>query len=371
VLRRLLVVLVLTAAAAACANTADDDSAPTPKPDAELTSEQITFGEQLAQILGHHLVAVELYEAGDEKGAATHTGHPVEELLDSVNSKVEGEDDELAAALGDSLRNASTVVADGGEVSELEDAVDETAELVADAEDAVIDDADSVAYRASVVAALLSTITHEYEEAVQDGKVELLAEYQDAYAFLQVVKDEYDGISDDVEEAGAEEAAEIEEDLEALDEAIPAVEPPSSPVAHEEVSTPASHAAHELEETVDAVVLEEVDAEAAFDNIERLLGEILETYEAGDTDEAAELAAEAYLENYELIEADVIELAPDVNAELEPILGSRLRQSIRDDIALDELTEMVEQARRLLMDAREAVLATSERSGDAEGAEEH
>ena len=42
----------------------------------------------------------------------------------------------------------------------------------------------------------------------------------------------------------------------------------------------------------------------------RLLDEIQSTYEGGDPDEAAELAAEAYLENYELVEASVIEAAP-------------------------------------------------------------
>ncbi|MGH2807338.1 MAG: hypothetical protein ACRDKT_08680, partial [Actinomycetota bacterium] len=35
-------------------------------------AEAVRFGESLAQIRGHHQVALELYEAGDKKGALVH-----------------------------------------------------------------------------------------------------------------------------------------------------------------------------------------------------------------------------------------------------------------------------------------------------------
>jgi hypothetical protein len=359
VFSRLLAVLVVVAGLGACATADDEDAAPTPKPD-DVTSEEVTFGEQIAQIRGHHRVAVALYSDGDTKGAATHTGHPVEELLAAVNSEVKEHDADLAAELEAALRGASRVVADDGEVSDLEDAVAGAGKVAADAEDAVVGDPDAVTYRASVVAALLATVGHEYEEAVQDGKVELLAEYQDAYGFLQIAKDDYDAIRSDVAEGGAKEAGEIDEDFETLDDAFADLDPPSSPAPVDDVERATSHIGHELEETVDAVLLEEVDADAAFANIDRLLTEILDTYEDGDAEEAAELAAEAYLENYELVEADVIEHAPEINEELEPILGSELRQRIREDVPVAELRELIDEARRLLVDARDAVVEAVE-----------
>jgi hypothetical protein len=113
----------------------------------------------------------------------------------------------------------------------------------------------------------------------------------------------------------------------------------------------------ELAETVDAVLLETVSATDAIANVNGLLDDILEQVGSGDREAAAESAAKAYLENYELIEADVIEYAPDVNSELEPILGSQLRSRIRDDAPLSEIESLVEKARGLLNDAEEALAA--------------
>ena len=74
----------------------------------------------------------------------------------------------------------------------------------------------------------------------------------------------------------------------------------------------------------------------------------METYEAGDADAAAELSAEAYLENYEVIEAGVIDAAPDVNEELEPLLGADLRKEILAGAPVEDVEAMVERAKTLL-----------------------
>lgn len=85
--------------------------------------------------------------------------------------------------------------------------------------------------------------------------------------------------------------------------------------------------------------------------IEDLLGEIDETYAAGDAERAAELAAEAYVENYELIEEDVEEAAPDLNEELEGLLGTELRDRIQAGAPQTEIATMISRARRLLQEA--------------------
>ncbi len=358
------IIVLVALALGACATPESDTTDPTAKPETEgPSSEDITFGEQLAQIRGHHLAATELYAAGDAKGAATHTGHPVEELLAVVRTEVAEHDDAVAERLEPALAAPSTVVADEGTEEELAEAIAEATEVVEDAESAVVGDTlTTPAYRASVIAALLTTVGHEYDEAVQDGKLELEAEYQDAYAFMAIAKQQYDDISGPVREAGAEEADEIDEDFETLEGALPGVEPPSEFAANDEVRQAATHVGAELAETVDAVLLEAVSSEEAFANITGLLDEILELYEAGDADEAAELAAEAYLENYELIEAEVIEHAPDVNADLEPLLGAQLRAQINEGVELSELQAMVESIRRLLMDAEDSLAEADEDS---------
>ncbi len=346
-------ILVFTVAGCTTESTTDD-----PQPaNQKLTSEQVTFGEQLSQIRGHHLAAMALYGSGDEKGAATHTGHPVEELLASVESDVRDEDEKTAATLGPALRAASLVVAREGSVEDLQTAVDKAADVLDRAEDAVAGDLQSTTrYRASVVAALLATVNGEYGEAVQDGKVSLLAEWQDGYAFFQIAKGIYGDIEDDVRAADAEEADEIEEAIETLDGILSDIAPPASPRAGDEVERATTLIGAELKGTVDALVIETVEPEETFDNIDALLTQILEAYEAGNTEEASELAAEAYLENYELVEADVIHLAPEVNEELEPLLGAELRKKIGEGVPVSEIESMIDRARTLLKQAREAVL---------------
>jgi hypothetical protein len=111
----------------------------------------------------------------------------------------------------------------------------------------------------------------------------------------------------------------------------------------------------ELEETVGAKPVEETNPEQVQRRIERLLDRIASTYDPADPDPAAELAAEAYLENYEVIEAGVIEAAPDVNAKLEPLLGAELRKRVREGAPASEIASMITEAKRLLAQAVKAV----------------
>lgn len=99
----------------------------------------------------------------------------------------------------------------------------------------------------------------------------------------------------------------------------------------------------------------ESDPEAVVAEIERLLDEIVTTYEQGDAEAAAELSAEAYLENYEHIEDSVVDAAPEVNEELETLLGADLRQQLSDGAPIEEIESMVARARELLQEALAAI----------------
>jgi predicted lipid-binding transport protein (Tim44 family) len=97
------------------------------------------------------------------------------------------------------------------------------------------------------------------------------------------------------------------------------------------------------------------DPEKVVAEIEELLDEIVAAYGSGDAATAAELSAEAYLENYEHIEDAVIEKAPEVNEELETLLGAELRREIDAGASLDEIKDMTARAEQLLARALEAI----------------
>jgi hypothetical protein len=326
------------------------------------SAESIQFGNSLGQIRGHHQVALELYEAGDKEGAITHAGHPIHELLDSVSSELEEHDgpaEELSAGLDEVL----AAIEEDAPAESVSEAIENVRGITFDAAESV--DGETIttpAYIGSVIASLTSTAAHEYEEAVagDGGGIRLLAEYQDGYAFVAEARSMYEDISGDVESASTEEAEEIEEAFEVLETAFPAAQPPNDLSDAEDVEAAASLIGHELEETVGASLQEESDPAEIAEEIESLLDEIVAAYEDGDAEGAAELSAEAYLENYEVIEAEVIEYAPEINEELEPLLGAELRRQIQEGAPVEDIEEMVARAKELLAEALEILEAEEE-----------
>lgn len=368
-LRPLPAVMALVLVAAACTSGAPSGSpASTPGPanptptasasgGAQIDAGAVAAGSALAQIRGHHRVSLEIYRAGDRDGAVAHATHPVAEILASIKGELT-EHGGLAAELEQALQ-AGVTAAQGSSADALEAAYKTAANLTRQDETAIVGDAGATtAYKGSVIADLLATAAHEYEEAVQGGKLSLLIEYQDGYGFAAEASDLYAAISADVQGAAAAEAAEIEEAFETLAKALPGPQPPTTLTSVDDVEAAAKLVAHELEEAVGARPIEEVDPASEAEAIEKLLDEIVAKVEAGATDEAAELAAETYLEHYELIEAQVIERAPEVNAELEPLLGAELRRRITEGATTDEIRQLVERAKTLLGQAVDALDAS-------------
>lgn len=342
-------------AAAGC--TSDPEQGGSEASTTAVNQETAEFGALLWQIRGHHVVSLELFEGGDTDGAATHAGHPIHEILGLVEPQVRERDAAAADTLSEALENGSNTVVDGS-AEELEEAYDQALVALEDAEQAVVGATrEDPAYVGSVIAGLAQTAAAEYGEALIEGAVTELVEYQDAYAFLTVGRTLYDEVEGDVSAASEEDAAEIEEAQGQLEQAFPSATPPEAPATIEDVEADISVIAHELEETIGAVVAEDREPEEVFARIDELLEEILTVYEEGQGDVAAELAAEAYLENYEIVEAEVIALAPEVNDELEPLLGAQIRAAIQDGVAQTEVQELVDQARSLLDQAEQAVVA--------------
>ena len=336
---------------AACGQSPSTGSDPGVQPGTR--TEAIAFGEALAQIRGHHHVSLMLYRAGDQKGAAVHAGHPIAEILASVRSELDEHGGAVGSDLEEALQAGASTVADRRPPDELARVFDTAASVTHRAEEAVVDGSEEPAYRGSVVAALLTTAGHEYEEAVGKSGVRLVVEYQDAYAFVREAERLYRDIEADVRSAAPEEADEIDAAFDQLTASLRSPRPPSDPVDVLDVEASAELIGHELEETVGAVPGVVSDPNDVAAEIEGLLDEVIESYEAGDAAAAAELSAEAYLENYEVIEAEVIDKAPEINNELEPLLGAELRRRIDEGAPVSEIRQMVARAKELLSQAIE------------------
>jgi hypothetical protein len=333
---------------AACGSNGDPDPGDGGTPAASFGLEQVSLGEKLAQAHGHLRVSLELAEEGDTAAALGHAEHPLAEVLPAVSGEL-GEHGVDVGAIEEALQAYRDAVQAPAPAEESRTLMEDATAVLDETERTVVGGAyQDEAYRGSVIAALLATAAHEYEESVDGARIALVDEYQDGYGFLQVARERYEGIAGAVESESAEEAEEIEEAFDALASVFPAPQPPPAPAPVEEAEEAAALIGHELEETVGALPLEEADPAEEAEAIEGLLADVLAAYEEGRAEEAAELVAEAYLEHYEVIEPEVIELAPEVNAELEPLLGAELRRRIQEGAPVEEIRSMVDRALELL-----------------------
>lgn len=77
----------------------------------------------------------------------------------------------------------------------------------------------------------------------------------------------------------------------------------------------------------EAEPLSPAQASKFFTNIDALLDQTVKVHAEGDTDQAAELAGQAYLENFEFLEHDLEEADHELNERIEGLLGPAFRKA--------------------------------------------
>jgi hypothetical protein len=105
----------------------------------------------------------------------------------------------------------------------------------------------------------------------------------------------------------------------------------------------------------DAEPLSPDQARQYFTNIDTLLDETVAAQEQGDADQAAELAGQAYLDNFEFLEHDLEEKDQELNKRLESLLGPPFRQAIQDRMSQEDLESRVAEIKGLLEQAKAAL----------------
>jgi hypothetical protein len=184
----------------------------------------------LEMMKGHLIAALENSTRGHTPLAQAHAAHPLHEeyreLPDTLAKEHPALDRQLQEALT-RLQQGLGSQATGGDVAQQ---VEATSQLLDQAAGALIpaETRRTPAFHAGVLSALLDEIAEEYAEAVQDGKVVNLAEYQDAFGFLQRARALREPLATRLP---AEERARLQALWTALEEAMPGVMPPALPAS--------------------------------------------------------------------------------------------------------------------------------------------
>lgn len=102
-----------------------------------------------------------------------------------------------------------------------------------------------------------------------------------------------------------------------------------------------------------AEAIPEIDAVRA--NLDKSLA----AYRDGDADAAEQLAGDAYLEHFELVEGPLEEVDPELTEELEELIREELRGAILDERSVGEVKSLVEEAESGLDEAEKKLEAAA------------
>lgn len=309
----------------------------------------VKFVSNIEQIRGHLDQAVANKESGNDTLTQAHTLHPIEEVYSSIEVLLANQNSTLNQTLSEALKDLSSNVATTS-VQQFENqtrAIDMILNQTVQAIIPTFEFNNNTAFNASVVARLLDIAGHEYEEAVANGMIKEIVEYQDAQAFIHRAEAIFNSTSDTIDEAMAHEVQEVNEFFAVLNNTVDSKGDPQT------VETTVNGIIHELEEITGfsssqllgggeaGKAAEEQDPIAIINNIKSLLDKLLSAYQSQNYDEAESIAIEAYLENYEHIEASIAEHDEQLMLQTETMLREELRQMIEDKAPVDQIQQHI------------------------------
>lgn len=322
--------------------TAPATPSPVATPVTTVDEETLELVSALAQIWGHLEASAASIEAGDWSYAEAHAGHPVAEYWEQVEGPLteQGLAQPLREALDRYLHAVERQASDYQQAHQA--AVSQTREAL----EAVAGESwNDPAFRAELIRHLLESVEHEYSEAVQDGQLAELVEYQDAWGFFTVARQLYPDIAQQVQAGSSEAAEEIEHELAELDRVFGSfiVQPGQAPASPEEVNEAVGEVRAELAKALQLATTEPKGPAETIAEIKAMMQQALDAYARGEQDEAYDLAADAYLEGFEKIEGDLIQRGEREFVEEVEIQFKELRDGFRQGRPQEELQALVDE----------------------------
>ncbi len=140
---------------------------------------QLEFAGTLEETLGHFWALELNLDEKNSKLALVHATHPIAELYDTMSEHLENNfdfDAKLQETLLDLQNKATTTVSR----QQAQNAIDDAKDIIEEARSIVVDEelTNDTSFKLQLANALLETAKVEYNEAVSDGVIEEMAEFQ-------------------------------------------------------------------------------------------------------------------------------------------------------------------------------------------------
>ena len=282
----------------------------------------MAFAGALEETLGHFW-AVELnLDERNAQLAITHATHPIAELYDSMKPTLNDADPALDMQFQTVLTELKDKATTSVSRAQAQQAIDDAKDLVETVRNTVINEGMSADpnFKLLLMKGLLETSIAEYGEAVTDGIITEVAEFQDGSAFVWRSQQIFNEIKSDID---GSEAAEIEALYNDLWVAYDDIASPDT------VETLAGGIIHEIDDITGAES-ESSSLMNYIDTINTLLTDAKSEYRQGNTDLALSYVTKAYLDNYEFVEGPLVEAGErDLMVHVEVLMREELRDRIK------------------------------------------
>jgi exonuclease VII large subunit len=282
-------------------------------------------------------------EAGNNTLAKAHTLHPIAEIYSSIEPQISKANMTLNNTLASDLNrlsqmvNTSSLNEFGAQSQKINTLLNQTIQQVIP-----LQAISNSTFKLSVVSDLLSIAGEEYGEAVENGTIREMVEYQDGQAFISRAQDVFGQASSMIPQ---EMNREVEETRQSFSSLNTDVQNKSSP---EVVNRSIGAIIHEISE-ITGVGEENLGGQAVttesgeiISEIRSLLNQTVEAYRQQNYAEAEALATTAYLDNFEFIEAPLAEKDEALMENTEVMLREQLRQLIQNKVSLEELQQHID-----------------------------
>jgi hypothetical protein len=198
---------------------------------AQAEDPMVVFAANIEKCKAHLAVSAELYAKGD-RAAALHASHPIQEIGNKVIGPAAKASPELGDKVRAALRRPSADLAGTTSPGQYERIVRETTATLDEVVGGVVpkERQSSLAFRARVLADLLTGMVTEYEEAYKAGKITQMVEYQDAYAFFKRAQARHGDLAPALRAKNPALSRELDVQFAALAKALPGLTPPASPM---------------------------------------------------------------------------------------------------------------------------------------------
>jgi hypothetical protein len=167
------------------------------------TDAKLEFAGTLEETLGHFWALEMNLDESNSELALIHATHPISELYETMSVHLEANpefNEKLEQTLLELKDNASTSVTR----NDAQSAIDDAKEIIQEARDIVIGEelSNDSAFKAQLINGLLETSKVEYTEAIENGEIIEMAEFQDGSAFIWRSQQIFEEIRSDVASSG-------------------------------------------------------------------------------------------------------------------------------------------------------------------------